>query len=206
MDLPGILRSVHFLENLPEKDLANLGNAAQLHEYKEGDVIIQEGEEGNRLFVVVEGEVNVYKGYRKKNQKLFQTFGPKSYFGEMSLIDELSRSASVVAATDVTVLCIKREDFQNQIRRNPDLALDILKRLSLRVRTMNKIIMSTIGDIAPICMRCQKVCESDNNWVTVEKYIKGHSEMEVPQSLCPECSRAHFPKFYLSGGSSGIKI
>jgi len=191
-----ILREIPFFENLPDKDLSQLCRNARQLEYRCGDVIIQEGERGDRLFIMIEGEVTVYKGFGKKHQKQFQTFGPRTYFGEMSLIDNRNRSATVVAETYVKVLCIEREDFKNQIRRNPEVAFILLERMSLRVRAMNKLILGTLGEIAPICIRCNKVREPDNRWVSVENYIMDYSDIEVPHSLCPECSQKNYPKFY----------
>jgi len=140
MDWTDSFRSIPFLEKLPDKDLQQLSEKARRHEFDRGDVIIQEGESGDRLFIVIGGQVKIYTGYGEKHQKHIQTFGPKSYFGEMSLIDRQNRSATVVADTYVQVVCIEREDFQNQIRKNPELALELLESMSLRVRAMNKLI------------------------------------------------------------------
>jgi len=198
MDWSTTLRAIPFLEKLPVNDLAQLSAKARQHEFDSGDVIIQEGERGDRLFIVIEGQVKIYTGYGRKHQKFIQAFGPKSYFGEMSLIDRQSRSATVVADTYVNVVCIEREDFQNQIRKNPELALDLLESMSLRVRAMNKLILGALGEIAPICIRCNKVRETDNHWVTVEQYIRDYSDIEVPHSMCPECSQENYPRFYKS--------
>ncbi|MCP3952245.1 MAG: cyclic nucleotide-binding domain-containing protein [Desulfobacterales bacterium] len=196
METKNILQSIPFFENLPDQDLKQLCKNARIVEYRSGDVIIQEGERGDRFFIMIEGEVTVYKGLGKKHKKQFKSFGSRTYFGEMSLIDKRNRSATVVAETYVKVLCIEREDFQNQIRRNPEMAFILLERMSLRVRAMNKLILGTLGEIAPICIRCNKVREPDNRWVSVEQYILDNSDIEVPHSLCPECSQRNYPKFY----------
>ena len=199
MDWTDVFKTIPFLEKLPAKDLKQLSEKARRYEYESGDVIIQEGERGDRLFIIIHGQVKIYTGYGQKHQKHIQTFGPKSYFGEMSLIDRQNRSATVVAAAYVNVVCIEREDFQNQIRKNPELALDLLESMSLRVRAMNKLILGALGEIAPICIKCNKVREPDNRWVTVEQYIEDYSDIEVPHSLCPDCSQDNYPRFYKRG-------
>jgi len=199
MDWSATFQAIPLLGKLPELDLKQLSDKAKQYEFEREDVIIQEGEQGDRLFIVIDGQVKIYTGYGEKYQKHIQTFGPKSYFGEMSLIDRQNRSATVVADTYVQVVCIEREDFQNQIRKNPELALELLESMSLRVRAMNKLILGALGEIAPICIRCNKVREPDNRWVTVEQYIKDYSDIEVPHSMCPDCSQENYPKFYKQG-------
>ena len=176
--------------------MRRIAHLARLRKFEKGEVIIREESQDNRLFIVIEGKVSVVKDLGNPMEKHLQTFEPYAHLGEMSLIDESRRSASVVAETDVQVLSVDNWDLKKEIRRNPDLALELLRNLSWRLRAMNKILRSTLGTMAPICAKCHKICDSDSQWVTVKKYVQDHSEIEVNHSICPECSARHFPQFY----------
>ncbi len=192
MELINILTKVPLFANLGEENLSRLTESAQLHDFRKGDVIIHEGEMDNRLFIVIEGECNVILGLGNKNERRMQTLGRYAYFGEMALIDELSRSASVVAGTDVTALSITQLNLNNEIRQNSNLAIELLKTLSLRVRALHTIILSSKDTQFPICLKCYKMCDADNNWVSVDKYRWNYSETKVKQPICPECHAKHF--------------
>lgn len=199
------METIAFLEDIPlfthldKADLERIAALARPKLHAKGDVIIREDGRDSRLFIVIEGKVNVVKDLGNKNEKLLHTFEPYAHFGEMALIDESKRSASVVAETDVQVLSIDNWDLNQEIHRNPGLAVDLLKNLSWRLRAMNRIIRSTLGTMAPICAKCHKICDPESKWVTVEKYVRDHSEIEVNHSICPDCSTTHFPQFYDKG-------
>src|SRR5271168_481132 len=74
-----------------------------------GDTIFSEGEKGDEFFVVVRGKIEIRSGDRS-----LETLGPKGIFGEMALIDDSPRSATVVALTDVTVAPIKAVPLPGQ--------------------------------------------------------------------------------------------
>jgi CRP-like cAMP-binding protein len=191
-----VLSKIGLFSLLDPADLENMAMSLQGASYRRGAVIIKEGDEDFRLFIVVRGEVDIVKAYGDKKEKHLHVFGPYSYFGEMSLIDGLKRSASAVAKTDVEVLSINQWDLRQEIRKNPDIAFELLKMLSWRARAMNKIIQKTLGNMAPICVNCNRICERDNVWTSIESYINDHSEMEISHSICPECSETLFPQFY----------
>jgi CRP-like cAMP-binding protein len=77
----------------------------QTRRFGAGDTIFREGEQGDEFFVVVRGKVEIRSGNRR-----LETLGPNDIFGEMALIDDSPRSATVVALTDVTVAPIKKRE------------------------------------------------------------------------------------------------
>jgi CRP-like cAMP-binding protein len=83
----------------------------------------------------VRGEVEVRSGNR-----LLETLGQNSIFGEMALIDDSPRSATVVAATDVTVAPIKEKQFLFLVRHTPFFALRVMRVLALRLRAQNRAV------------------------------------------------------------------
>ena len=100
-----------------------------------GDTIFSEGEKGDEFFVVVRGKIEIRSGDRS-----LETLGPKGIFGEMALIDDSPRSATVVALTDVTVAPIKERQFLFLVKHTPFFALRVMRVLALRLRTQNKAV------------------------------------------------------------------
>jgi CRP/FNR family transcriptional regulator, cyclic AMP receptor protein len=97
-----------------------------------GDTIFREGEQGDD---VVRGQVEIRSGDRR-----LEILGPKGIFGEMALIDDSPRSATVVALTDVTVAPIKEEQFLFLVKHMPMFALKVMRVLAKRLRHQNKAV------------------------------------------------------------------
>ena len=99
-----------------------------------GEVIFREGEIGDKLFVIVEGKVNVVKGYRAASQVTLAILGPTDYFGEMSVLDNEPRSATILIAEDARLLSISGEKLRDIVQQKPEIAFEIFKVLSSRLR------------------------------------------------------------------------
>ena len=196
MDNATVLRSVPLFATLKAEDLERIGAQATVAQFKKGAVIIREGATEVRLFVLTDGEVNVVSGLGKLSEKQLHTLGPPSYFGEMALIDGMPRSASVVAISDVTALSVDHWDLRQEIGRHPEVAIELLKTLSWRLRAVNQILQGTLGHLAPVCTFCHKIKEPDNRWVDIREYAERHSDMHVQHGVCPECSKRRYAKFY----------
>jgi CRP/FNR family cyclic AMP-dependent transcriptional regulator len=101
--------------------------------FREGETIFREGEQGDESFVVVRGQVEIKSGNR-----WFETVGQNGIFGEMALIDDNPRSATVVALTDVTVVPIQEQQFLFMVKHTPFFALRVMRVLANRLRRQNK--------------------------------------------------------------------
>ena len=100
-----------------------------------GDTIFKEGDHGDEFFVIVSGEVEIRSGSRR-----LETLGPKGIFGEMALIDDSPRSATVIAVTGVTVAPIKEMQFLFLVKHMPTFALKVMRILANRLRRQNKAV------------------------------------------------------------------
>ena len=100
-----------------------------------GDTIFEEGDHGEEFFVVVSGKVEIRSGGRR-----LETLGPKGIFGEMALIDESPRSATVIALTDITVAPIEEMQFLFLVKHMPTFALKVMRVLANRLRLQNKAV------------------------------------------------------------------
>jgi CRP-like cAMP-binding protein len=157
-------------------------------------VVIIEGERDRRLFVVVSGEVEVIKNLGGKNESSMGTLGPFSYFGEMSLIDDLVRSASVIAKTKTQLISLDHWNLRDHIEKYPALAVELLQMMSRRLRAVEKSMLCTLGTFLPICARCKKIRLENDSWLSIEEYIEDHSEAEFSHGICPACSKELYPE------------
>jgi CRP/FNR family transcriptional regulator, cyclic AMP receptor protein len=101
--------------------------------FAKGNEIFGEGEQGDEFFVVVRGEVEIRTGNRR-----LETVGQNGIFGEMAMIDESARSATVVALTDVIVAPIQEQQFLFMVKHTPFFALRVMRVLADRLRRQNK--------------------------------------------------------------------
>ena len=196
MNKTDFLSRVSIFSHMKADGLKRIAEQARYQEFHEGEVIINEGEHDNNLFIVVSGQVEVIKRLGTKTEKLLGTFGPRSYFGEMALIDDLARSASVVAKEDTQVLCLEQWNLQKEIEKSPAMALELLQMLSQRLRATEKFIMNALGSFLPMCANCKKIREEDDSWTSLEEYIRDHSETEFSHGICPDCAKKLYPEFY----------
>ncbi len=191
-----LLANIPLFSSMEKQDIKRITARTTEMLFHPGDVIIEEGEIDARFFMVARGKVEVIKNLGKKDEKWIRNLEASSYFGEMALIDDMVRSASVVAVEATTTLVLDRWNLQQEIKRHPAIAMELLRMLSRRIRANEKCLFNTLGAFLPICVKCNKICENVSNWVTIEAYIEDHSEAELSNTICPECSRECYPQFY----------
>jgi CRP-like cAMP-binding protein len=111
-----------------------------LSRYQAGEVIVQENDFGETAYVIGEGQVEVSK--ERDGQSVHLAYlGPGETFGEMSMIDEKPRSATVTAVIETVVSEIRRDDFFNSFQTDPKVALALLKVLFERLREADAMIL-----------------------------------------------------------------
>jgi CRP/FNR family transcriptional regulator, cyclic AMP receptor protein len=111
------------------------GAGAPARSFKAGDVIFREGDPAEEFFVVKTGSVEIRLGNR-----LLDTLPERSIFGEMAIIDRSPRSATAVAATDVTLVPVGEKQFLFMVSRTPYFALNVMRVLAQRLRTSNSVV------------------------------------------------------------------
>jgi serine/threonine protein phosphatase PrpC/CRP-like cAMP-binding protein len=116
-----VLANMPLFSRLTERELLRVMQAVEVREYKDGDLVILEGDKGDELFIVLEGKVRVSRG----NQTLLD-LGPGEHVGEMALIRSVPRSASVHALGDAELIAIRRQDFFEILRKEHEVAVKML--------------------------------------------------------------------------------
>ena len=113
------LSKVSILSHMKKPDIHRIAELVQYHLFHDGDLIIREGDRDRRLFIIVNGKAEVIKNLGEKNEKHVRTLGRYSYFGKMALIDDLVRSANVVAKEETHTLFLARWDLRQEIKKYP---------------------------------------------------------------------------------------
>ena len=130
------LKSAPIFAGLDSEELAALADIALEHEYRPGEIIFEQDQAAHHLYVLVKGEVDVF---HKANGHEYPiaVLHEKECFGEMAVLDDEHRSASIRAAEATLVLKIDRESFRELILERPQIAFAIFKILSSRLRLKN---------------------------------------------------------------------
>ena len=124
-----LLENIPVFKGLSRFDLNKVTKMLHLRSYKEGEYIFRESEPGESMYIIKQGDVSIIKN-KDSQEILLASLTEGSFFGEVSLVDEDTRSASAIAKTDTELLGFFRADLMNLIDRNPRLACFILYQLS----------------------------------------------------------------------------
>jgi CRP-like cAMP-binding protein len=127
------LKRVAWFEDLDQRSLDAIANAAVEQTYQPGQFIMRQGDTGVGAFILRSGKVEVVQEKDGKETRL-ATLGPGDVIGEMALLDEFPRSASVRAVEQTTALGIQRWHFKGILESHPQLALALLPILTRRIR------------------------------------------------------------------------
>ena len=127
-----VLRSVPLFASCTKKELALLADIAKDQEFPEGRSLCRQGETGIGLHVVLEGTTKVQVNGRTRRR-----MGPGAVFGEVTVLDQGLRAATVVAETRVRALSIPSWDFRDLLKEEPDLAMRILEEVCRRLRSVD---------------------------------------------------------------------
>ncbi len=115
---------------------AALADIALEKDFAGGAILFEEGQLAHHLYVLVSGKMEIFRRIGSKEYMLAH-LGPKKCFGEMAILGEEPRSASIRAVEPTAVLKIDRESFRDLIRERPQISFAIFKILSQRLRSKN---------------------------------------------------------------------
>ncbi len=140
------LKEVHFFLMYADNDeiIKKIANMCSKKSFKKGTAIIEEGEPGDELFVILKGEIDILKETIQKEKYTVTTLNANMggiYVGELALIDNDRRSATVIAKSDCECLVVKRENFIKFGDENPKIGLQVTRaiasQLSSKLRKTN---------------------------------------------------------------------
>lgn len=134
MSTMDLLRQVWLFSSLNQDQLDSVSSFSFQKTFNPGELIIEEGRTGNGLYVIMSGEVEVIKGLWSESEIVLAKRGTGEVFGEMALLGEWPRTASVRAMGQVACLGIDRWVFLTQLESHPHLGIKMLQILAQRLR------------------------------------------------------------------------
>ena len=141
MDVVDHLSRVPLFEGLEPEALKKLAGLTRTVSFPTDARIVEMGESGLSLFVVLEGQVRVLYPARSSDFELAR-LGPGDFFGEMALLNDKPRSATVQAVENVELLVLEQEDFRDVLLEAPSVAIQLIESLSIRIRSADEHISS----------------------------------------------------------------
>ncbi|MBN2385655.1 MAG: cyclic nucleotide-binding domain-containing protein [Anaerolineales bacterium] len=136
MDEPmiGKLRNISLFRDLPEHELETLAGKVVDRTYAPGEAIIHKGDIGDSLFLIVDGAVKVVSEDAQGGELILNQCKPGETVGEMSMLDQDPRSATVIATVPTRALELKHAAFMDTITQRPELSLYLIRSITARLR------------------------------------------------------------------------
>ncbi len=126
-----ILKQIPFFAPLSDEDLEVIGKNIKMEYFPAEHVIFNEGEMGEVMYVIKRGEVEILR-----NNRIIATLKDNGFFGEMALVSDVPRNASIKTLCDVEALTLNKADFKHILESNPGIAsmvsYEVIKRVNDR--------------------------------------------------------------------------
>jgi CRP-like cAMP-binding protein len=117
--------------------------------YHDGDVIIRQGDVGDCMYVIQEGQVEIILESQGQEIQL-QVHGSGAFFGEMAIFDKDVRSATVRALGDAKVLTVDKKNFMRRVHEDPSLAFHLVETMSQRIRELVDKVAKLESELDPL--------------------------------------------------------
>ncbi len=144
-----VLATVPLLAVLDDGTAALVASALTTRSVQRGHVVFREGDTGDRLFIVTEGKVKISRAAADGRENLLAVLGPGEMFGELSLFDPGSRTATATAITDSTLASLDHEDLRPLLLKQPSVAAQLLRALAQRLRRTNEAMADLVFSDVP---------------------------------------------------------
>lgn len=129
-----ILGKVPLFENLKKRQIQGLARIFVDRTCAPGEVIVPQGRDGYGFFIIASGKAEAVREKADGSATVVNRFGPGDFFGELALLDNGPRTASVIATEPTECLILPRENFLGVLRRDGEMAVDIMVELAKRFR------------------------------------------------------------------------
>jgi CRP-like cAMP-binding protein len=144
-----LLKQAAIFADLDEGELQRVAEVCREQKFQGAETVFKEGEPGNRLYIIVEGEVRISRNIPGSGEEALAVLKKGSVFGEMAILDRSERSTDAIANADTLLLTISRSDFELLMDFNRDIAYKVLwavvRLLSSRLRTTNDNLRSFLA-------------------------------------------------------------
>ena len=131
------LRQVPLFKSLSDKALLDLAAITIEQSYPPKSIVFKEGDKGDALYIVKSGKINILKRNSAGIDSVLVTLGKGALIGDMAIIDEQPRSATIATVQETNFLIITKEDFRDLLGKIPEISFQILKLTTERLRVTN---------------------------------------------------------------------
>ena len=137
-----MLESVPLFSGLSDEALASIEQHGTVKSYKKNTIIINQDDETDSLYVILSGNVRVFISGEDGREAVLNHQGPGEYFGELALLDRQPRVASVMTMEPSKFMVISRDDFMKCLSGNPEIALNLIRPMTSRIRMLAQNVSS----------------------------------------------------------------
>ena len=137
-----MLNNVYMFSELAPSDANILTEHSHTRSYPANTILINEGDQTDSLYVILDGEVKVYASDETGKEIILNILRPGEYFGELALVDDAPRSASVMTLSAVKVMMISKADFKTCLTRSDEMAFNLIRSLTKQVRALTDSVKS----------------------------------------------------------------
>ena len=139
------LRDVYFFKDLTDEDVQYIEHYAHTEVHHAQRILFNENDAAEKFYVVMAGSVEIWKNHGSPEQVLLAVQGRGHIFGEMALVDDLDRSATVITHEPSEFVTFEHEDFERIMHQRPNVTLSILRSLSAMVRRSNDLFIQNLS-------------------------------------------------------------
>ena len=170
-----LLRNVALFSQLPESQLALLTRVVGRKSFSRSSTIIAAGDPSDALYIVISGRLKVMMSDDEGREVILAILSPGEFFGEMALVDDSTRSATVIAIEPCELLTISKVDFKKCLAENFDICMGVMRGLVKRLRDADRKIgslalMDVYGRVARLLLEMSE--EIDGQKVVTKKLPK----------------------------------
>ena len=139
-----IIRKAPLFSALDDEAAHELRQSMVALKLNKGQVLFKEGQDGDRLYVVVHGKIKLGTTSADGRENLLSILGPGEMFGELSLFDPEPRTSTATAVTDARLVSLAHEAVIGLVTTNPQTSLELLRRLAQRLRKSNEVLADLV--------------------------------------------------------------
>lgn len=172
-----LLRHVDLFKHMTEDQLASLAAQARELNFRKNSVLMSEGDLGESMYVIKSGSVKVYVSDSEGRELVLYEQGPGAVIGDISLLDDEPRSASVITLEASSALMIGKQAFLDCLRTSPEMAINLIRSLTQRLRDATEGSRSLALDnvYRRLADKLQEMAEGDDPPSLPKKY--SHQEL-----------------------------
>ncbi len=161
------------LSELASEDLRLIRDYSVARVYPKNSIVINEGDQSDALFFILDGKVKIYVSDQDGREVILNILGVGEFFGELSLIDEAPRSASVMTLESSKLSMISKTGFQQCIAEHPDIAMRLMLVLCRRIRTLTESVknLALLDVYGRVARTLENMAVSNNDELVIEQRL-----------------------------------